>query len=287
MASWAVTGLRLALPGSEIWWAVEDRCQPVIDSPTLINRVAPARRTLWKQGRWSLAAWRDQLSFYGTLRKQRFDLGFDLHGHAKTALCLRLASPKRRIAGEAQDALARWLSPTVHHDKVHMVERQCESVSSAVPITLPDQPLLPFAHVARDPKLVTIMTGGSRPEKLIDIRLFEAVAHHLAQRGLTVRFVGGPADPLPGGGPWEDHVGSLGLLETYRTVARSGVHISGDTWTGHAAAAAGTPVLSLWRWDRYQPEVFRPYSDRGIVLDGRSKALEAHEIVAAALELSA
>ena len=71
---------------------------PVVDENRLVNSVAEFPRDKWKANRWSPATWREQLRAYAGLRKHKFDWGLDLQGHSKTALALRIAKPKRRLA---------------------------------------------------------------------------------------------------------------------------------------------------------------------------------------------
>jgi ADP-heptose:LPS heptosyltransferase len=69
-------------------------------------------------------------------------------------------------------------------------------------------------------------------------------------------------------------------------VALSSVHLAADTGTGHIAAAYGTPVVSVF--GPTQPQNYRPYTDRGIVLRGPEDTTNVppDDVLAAALKLA-
>src|SRR5690242_8041064 len=103
--------IRERFPDGFLIWAVETRCAAVVETETLVDRRMEFPRDKWKKARWSAQTWREQLARYLSLRKLKLDYGIDLQGHSKTALCLRLANPKARIAVRATDSLARMLNP--------------------------------------------------------------------------------------------------------------------------------------------------------------------------------
>ena len=89
------------------------------------------------------------------------------------------------------------------------------------------------------------------------------------RNGSEVAFLGGPTDVAPKVDGAKDLVGKLTLRQTMAWVAESDLHLVADTGTGHIAAAYGVPTISVF--GPTDPKVFRPYTDRGLVLRKSNK----------------
>lgn len=270
MAVPTAAAFRRAHPQARIGWVVEERCAPVVDSATLVDVLAEYPRQRWKARAWSVGTWREQLAFYAKLRRQRFDFGLDLQGHSKTAICLRLATPKRRLAARGTDPLARRLNPIaqIPDGIVHTVERNLEAlfeltgIRGAAEFRMPD--VLGEVDIGRDGRLATIGVGGGQPEKRYPTACWGEVAKGLLERGWRVAFLGGPGEDAPPVESASNLVGKTSLRETMAWIAASDLHLAADTGTGHLAAAYGVPVVSVF--GPTDPAVFRPYSERARVL---------------------
>lgn len=291
MTVWAVTALRRAVPDCEIVWAVQARPAPVIDAQRLAEPAVFPRED-WKRARWSPRTWRDQLRAYTSLRRHRFDVGFDFQGHSKTALCLRIAGCSQRFSSRATDAMARRLCPPVDQSllRIHEVERAYDLVLTAIPLGGLESSIMPdlaaeaavFRAGFGAGPLATIQTGAGEADKAYPH--WSDVAGGLATQGWTVVAVGGQNDPrLPE--PAVDRVGRLDLRGAMAAVLASDVHLAADTGTGHVAAAYGVPVVSVF--SKNEPERFRPYSAQATVLrEGRSAAnVRPEDVVEAAVRL--
>ncbi len=287
MAAWAATAIRERHHDAFLCWAVEGRCAPVIDRHRLVTQRVEFPRDRWKQARWSPRTWQEQIQKYSRLRPLRFDLGFDLQGHSKTALCLRLAKPKRRIAADATDSLAKLLNPVLPRpsESMHTVEWNHAVLNHLGDFPMPLGPILPDVGAERDPKLVTISVSAGAAEKAYPLSQWETVAQQLIADGYHVTFLGGRTDPHPTVG--EDLVGKLRLKDTLRLVASSAVHLAADTGTGHMSAAVGTPVVSVF--GPTDPIRFRPFTSNGMVLHAGSRPgdVSAADILEAARALLA
>jgi ADP-heptose:LPS heptosyltransferase len=111
MASWAATAIRGRYPDAFLCWAIESHCMAIVDRNDLVDVVEAFPRDRRKREPRSPRTCCEQLVRYVRMRRHRFDLGIDLQGHTKTALCLRLACPKVRVALRATDAFAARLNP--------------------------------------------------------------------------------------------------------------------------------------------------------------------------------
>ncbi|AIE84251.1 glycosyl transferase family protein [Fimbriimonas ginsengisoli Gsoil 348] len=268
----------------------------MIDRTDLATQVWELPRDRWKRARWSPKTWAEQVSAYGRLRRLKFDIGIDLQGHSKTAICLRLSGAKRRIAAKATDAFAAKLNPVFGQRpaEMHVVEWNQQVLSAAGDFRLPDAPIMPRRqdafeairrHIVEGKRLATISVSAGQPDKAYLAENWRVVAEALLADGYQVAYLGGPTDSPMNQEGTIDLVGKLPLSETLAAVQCSHLHLAGDTGTGHMAAACGVPVVSVF--GPTDPAVFRPYTDNGIVLrDGRETSLVAPErVIRAAHEL--
>jgi ADP-heptose:LPS heptosyltransferase len=296
MAAHVPSRIRRSEPDAEITWAVDQRCLPIIDAEILCNRIAPIARDLWHQQRWHPKHWYSALVSYGQLRSHRFDVGLDLQGHSKTAICLRIANPKRRLAIKATDEFARLLNPVLPEARQvsHSVERALDCLQAVSGYDGDSSPIMPAFRDERTRmrslipsrgRLISIVVDAGHPKKAYSSANWLVVARALVEGGDTVVFLGGKeaqAPHLPG---TVDLVGKLSLAEACATVGESAAVLCGDTGPGHVAAALGTPVVSIF--GPTNPAVFRPWTDRGIVLhEGESPDLvRPEQILSAANEI--
>ncbi|MBS1713814.1 MAG: glycosyltransferase family 9 protein [Armatimonadetes bacterium] len=264
MTTWPVTALREHLPEAHIVWAVQDRCAPVVDTDRLVSSLHVVPRDAWKRRRWSPAVWREQVLSYTALRRSGIDVGFDFQGHSKTALMLRLSGAKERFASRATDALAARLNPPVPCEGEHEVERGLSLVRHRFAVMAPLRTVMPEVATLLKRGYVSLQTGTGEPDKSYPAEKWRDVAHRLVSAGLRVVTTGSGSDPRLDVTGVEETVGTLGLRETLAVVAGSDVHLAGDTGTGHAAAAYGVPVVSLF--GRTDPARFRPWTPKGDVL---------------------
>ncbi|HLK14092.1 MAG TPA: glycosyltransferase family 9 protein [Fimbriimonadaceae bacterium] len=287
MAAWAATAYRDKYPDGKLVWAVDPRCSAVVETDRLVTSLAEFPRDKWKSGRWSPSTWREQLQTYAGLRRHRFDWGVDLQGHSKTALALRIAKPMRRIAVGATDLLARRMNPQLapSPDGTHTVERNHTALGTFDEFELPERPMMPAVTGGRDAKLVTISTGAGSKQKMWLPERWSEVAAGLIAEGFRVTMLGGPDDPRVEAPGVEDLVAKIPLVETMGWVARSALHLSADTGTGHMAAAYGVPVVSVF--GPSDDRRFRPFTKEGVVLKSGATTAEigAEEVLAAAERL--
>jgi ADP-heptose:LPS heptosyltransferase len=278
MAVPVASAIRAKYPDAHITWAVEPYCSPVIDTERLVNEAILFPRDDWQRHRWSPKTWRDQLKTYLSMRGRNFDIGIDLQGHAKTAMCLRLAKPRKRIAVAAKDLVAKRLNPKVEVGRMdkHTIEHGLFALSKLEDFPTDVQFIMPrlraeceavSKRLTNGKPLATISISAGGSAKIYPVDRWATVAQGLISRGFQVAFLGGPKDPaspLPSARDW---VGKLTLRESMAAVSLSAIHLAADTGSGHMAAAYNVAVVSVFgttsvRW-------YRPYTSNGIVLDGQ------------------
>lgn len=286
------TSIREAIPDAEIWWAIEPRCEAVVDTERLVNRKALFDREGWKNRKPGPRLWRDQILAYRTLREAHFDIGIDLQGHFKTALALRFARPRKRLAATAHDALAGSLNPVAQGDplSMHTVEWNLNALAQLGEFSTKPTWIMPKLREERKKieelispgkPLVTISVSAGQPRKTYPLDRWERIGAELIARGCQVAFLGGPGDPparVPDSINW---VGSLSLSETMAALALSRLHLAADTGSGHIAAAYGVPTISVF--GPTSPRLFRPYSPCATVLrNGEDpKSVDVESVLAA------
>lgn len=293
MAAHVPSRIRRAEPDSVIHWAVERRCSDVVDVERLCQAKHEIPRDVWRKARWSPATWRANLAYYARLRRERFDVGLDLQGHLKTALCLRLAMPARRLAIQATDSLSKALNPVAPplEGPRHCVEKALHCLAQVADFEAASDPIMPSlaseraeirAGVPAGRPLVTIAVNAGQWDKAYPLERWSPVAAHFTGSA-TVAFLGGPESDAPPVKGTLDWVGKLTLAQSMAAIAESALHIAGDTGAGHIAGAYETPVVSVF--GPTDPAVFRPYTDRGVVLrEGPATELVSPDKVVAAGE---
>lgn len=293
MSAYIATAIRVAQPGARIVWAAESRCSPVIDRNRLITDLVEFPRDRWRKKRWSPATWREQLSLFSKLRRAKCSVGLDLQGHSKTAICLRIANPNRRLSVFATDALARRLNPMLQGDPdgKHRVERMMDGLRTFGDFELPEHPIMPNPFPSADlgfsptARLVTISTGAGAINKQYSAEQWREVATGLVSQGFHVAFLGATVDPMIEVPETQSFVGRFDLRQTMSAVAHSTIHLAADTGTGHMAAAFGVPFVSVF--GPTDSDLFRPYSSKGVVLrqSDRPSDVRPQRILAAVEEL--
>jgi ADP-heptose:LPS heptosyltransferase len=275
--------IRQAAPDAEIWWAVEPRCEAVLDTSSLVNRKVYFDRQGWKRRRAKLSVWREQVLTYACLRRAHFDLGIELQGHFKTALALRIASPKKRIAAVARDEGAKRLNPVAESARrhIHVVERNLGALAELGPFNTQPHWIMPSvekeatlvrSRILKNKPLATISVGAGHTKKILPGEKWGQTASEMLKRGFQVAFLGGADESAPPIEGTIDFVGKLSLAETMAAVTLSRIHIAADTGTGHLAAAYGIPVVSVF--GATDPVLFRPYTNRCKVVEQNCKPAE-------------
>jgi lipopolysaccharide heptosyltransferase II len=108
-------------PHARLSWIVDERCFEILESNPFLEKIF-----IWDRKQISF-------SYYKNLRKQlkaqKFDLSIDLHGLAKSAMLVKLASAKFTIASSSTNGMREfsWLfSKEIKSSSRHCVERHFE-----------------------------------------------------------------------------------------------------------------------------------------------------------------
>ncbi len=272
--------VRAAYPAARIAWAVEPPAAPLLeDHPALDERLIFERAA-------------GALGFVRFLRRVRaagFDLVLDLQRHLKSGLVSAASGARVRVGFHRRNAKElNWLFNTHTIDPVEARGFKLEQyLRFATLLELPEtEPRFGLTLRAEEETRVRALTAPlARPFAALFVastwesRLwfpegFAAVADGLDTMGLDAVLVGG-ADARGIGAesaalarrPPLDLTGRTSLREAYGVLARARLAIGPDSGPMHLAAAAGTPVVSLW--GATTPARSAPFGSEDLVLVGR------------------
>ena len=266
----AVLGLRAAIPGCTIGWAIEPGWLPLLigshgPGPT-VDRVHPVPARKWQKHPFTFTTAAEIAALRRELRAARYHLCIDLQGSLKSAIVGRLAgAPSFTGMDHPREQAARRLySNRVSCVTRHVVEQACELVTAAVGQSIcPAVVQLPTDADAEGWCTAALIRAGISerfvllaPEagwgaKQWGESRYTQLAIRLRQAGFGV-IINAPAG-TPGphlANTIADAAGVHGLSSTVAQLIaltrRAALVIGGDTGPVHLAAALGRPVVALF-----------------------------------------
>lgn len=279
--------VRAAYPRAHIAWAVEPAAAPLLeDHPALDERLIFERAG-------GAGAF---LRFLRRVRAARFDLVLDLQRHLKSGLVSAASRAPVRVGFHRRNAKElNWLFNTHTIEPVAARGFKLEQyLRFAAFLELPE--IAPRFGLSLRPeeeaRVRSLVTPLERPFAALFVsstwesRLwfpegFAAVADGLDALGLDAVLVGGPDARQIGAAsvalarhPPLDLSGRTSLREAYGVLARARVAIGPDSGPMHLAAAAGTPVVSLW--GATTPARSAPFGSEDLVLVGRAPCVPCY-----------
>lgn len=213
------------------------------------------------------------LALIGRLRRERFDLVYDLQGNDRTNLLLQTLRPAPpRWSGVAFGCALPHRNPD--RMKMHTLERQAEQLRDAgiwadaptSPGTAPApnvdwilalKPQTPAEALAEARPIALLVPGAAphRPAKRWPTSNYAALARELGHRGFAVQLIGGPAEAelaadIQAQAPEAvSLIGRTDFAGVAALGARAAVAVGNDTGPLHLIAAAGAPTLALFSSD--------------------------------------
>ena len=249
--------LRAGYPRAQIAWAVEPRAAPLLEHHPALDA-----RLVFERSGGATAFWR----FLRRVRAQGFDLALDLQRHAKSGLVSFASAAPIRIGFDRRNAKElNWLWNTHRIERVEPRGWKLEQyLRFGALLELPESPIafditLTAAEETRVTALLAplarpfaaFFVGSTWESRLWFPKGFAAVADALDALGLDAVLLGG----------------SDASASASATSARARVAVGPDSGPMHLAAAAGTPVVSLW--GATTPARSAPYGSEDLVLVGR------------------
>ena len=272
--------VRAGYPGAHLAWAVEPTAAPILAAhPALDDRLVFERR----------GGARAFLAFLRRVRGEGFDLVLDLQRHAKSGLVSAATRAPVRVGFHRRNAKElNWLWNTHTIDPVEPLGWKLEQYlrfadflelpeaapSFDVTLTRDEDASVARALAPLGRPFAALFLGSTWESRLWFAESYAAVVDALATRGLDTVLVGGSdvralADETVrlSARPPLDLTARASLRESYGVLARARVAIGPDSGPMHLAAAAGTPVVSLW--GATTPARSAPFGSHDYVLVGR------------------
>ena len=272
--------LRAGYPNAHIAWAVEPRSAPILAAhPALDERLIFERR----------GGARTFFAFLRRVRHDDFDLVLDLQRHAKSGLVSFASRAPVRVGFHRRNTKElNWLCNTHSIDPVEPRGWKLDqylrfadflelpSFPPRFDVTLtPDeearvaQLLVPLAR-----PFAALFLGSTWGSRVWFAERYATLIDGLDARGLDTVLVGGAdvrtmadATVRRSARPPLDLTERTTLRESYGVLARARVAVGPDSGPMHLAAAAGTPVVSLW--GATTPARSAPFGSEDLVLVGR------------------
>ena len=272
----AIAALREALPLAQIELLASERAMPLIPDG-LVDRQIPFQRSGGGASR-EIFAWRN-LRMLSVLRGRKYDTIIFFHHFTLRAgvfkfWLLAKASGAGRIIG-LKNHHVRFLTDWVH-DEGFVARHQAQYWLDLVallgasgrprPARVKRQAMPALAPAKRDQPIVVMHTGsgGYSKARRWERAGFAAVARGLQEeRGAAIVLVGQPDDEADLVEDLLDQkpinlTGATTLPQLAEVIASADLFIGADSGVMHIAAAAGTPVLSIF--GPSNPAAWRPWA---------------------------
>ena len=266
----AVAGLRQAVPGCRIGWAVEPRWEPLLrgsdGNMPLVDRVHLVATKRWQRNPLSTETVREIAALRRELRAERYDLCFDLQGSMKSGVVGRLAGASRFVGPLRPREMPAGLFYTdnVSLSAENVIGQACELLTGGLGIEIAEarvslpvdeaaeqwrQAVWRGTRIAEKPCVVLVPTAGWGAKEWGTER-FAELAARLCRGGCKVLLNKGPGSDQGMFSEIANHSGARPIECTLpRLVAmtrRASLVVGGDTGPVHLAAALGRPVVALF-----------------------------------------
>jgi heptosyltransferase I len=266
----ALAALRKKYPRAWIGWAVDERCAPVLEANNFLDEVIVLDRP-----KYSIPY---LLKMRKYLRSKDIDLSIDFHGLLKSALIVKLAGAKFRLASSSTNGMREfsWLfskeikpaSADTHCVERHLAVARylgCDVSRERLryPFTVTEEEKKSAAEkllakgVNLSKPIALMHPGGGWIARRWFPERFAALADRLsAELGMQAALIGGREGGSSEKGineeiraaakhPLIDLTGELTLKELAAVIQRASVYIGNEAGPMHLAVALGAPVVAI------------------------------------------
>jgi ADP-heptose:LPS heptosyltransferase len=267
-------------PDVQVSVVSEPLAAPILEGHPLIDQLLVTHKTFGSK-----------LALVGKLRREKFDLAFNLHGGTTGMLLAAMSGARRSFA--FRDQRASWMltdrapGPDVilNRESIHSVEQQLALLHWAG-VPMPERPRLALQFNADDTKRVRekLIDAGLSSAQLVSSRFaivapgaafeskrwnsngFSSVVDHLSSRcQLESIIVAGPGQESLAREVADSSTSNprllsgMNLTEVAALIETFGqIFIGNDSGLMHIAAAVGCPVVAIL--GSSNPDVWRPWA---------------------------
>lgn len=263
----AAAALKSSFPDSRITWIVEQGAGRILEGCPVIDELVCVDTRRWRKAFWQPTVWKEALAALLKLKRDSFDVAFDLQGLLKSGVISALSSARVRLGfsnnGLREEASRFFLTHQIVVDsRSHVIEKNLQlvravgakSTSYSFPIHVDSSDEAYVDGVLQGLERFAIVNpGGGWKTKLWAPERFGQLVD-----GLQEQF-GLPS--LITVGPGEEHLAEA-LIKSSRTAAarrvettlkqfvalarRAALFVGGDTGPLHLAAACSTPIVGIY-----------------------------------------
>lgn len=281
-----VHALATEFPGARIDWLVDPRYAPMVRMVRGLTRaVAFDPRGLMTSERRSAT-----LSVLAGLRRERYDVVYDLQGLVKSAAAARLAGGDEVVGFERADlrepAARFFYTRTVDVSAVpHVIDKNLRlvgSLSSAVfALDVPSPSWMDAVRAASGASgFIVVNPGAGWPNKRWPAARFGALASALrSSHGVASLVLWGPGEEqladavVEASGGAARRAPATDIVESFALLREARLAVAGDTGPLHVAGAVGTPVVALF--GPTYPERNGPWRDDDAIVS-RAAVCQCH-----------
>ncbi len=245
------------------------------DMSGFIDRVETIdRRGFEKKSRFIRTLWGAILTLK-RLRRNRFDIIFDLQGFGETAIIALLAGAPIRVGRIKDSPLRKRIynsAITADWEKVHRIHFFIKAVSKGCGMPSPDLFEFPVLllpdKIEKRKNLIGLNIGASTESRRWSERNFFELSKRLSLMGFSIRFFLGPQESflVPETkkicleNNWNFFSGNS-LESLISGISECSLLVSNDTGPGHVAAAIGIPVITLFSRNPTNTHMLTPIKD--------------------------
>ncbi|HLQ77777.1 MAG TPA: glycosyltransferase family 9 protein, partial [Terriglobia bacterium] len=260
----SVAQLRTAFPKAEIDWLIERKNKIAVEMSGLDVKLVPIDTYQWRNSP-GIGSAKEIGEFVWALRTDGYDCVIDFQGLLKSAFFAYLSGAPIRIGWERdflRESVSRiFYTEVVKPKRIHIIDQQMELLRpigiepdwyTEVPLHASDT-----ARQSVETKLkglkdyVVINPGGNWVTKCWHPERYGELAGRLIKDGLPVAVTCGPGEEemvrtMLRTGADGAHQVSTNLEELVALCEKARLFVGGDTGPMHFAAAAGTPIVSIF-----------------------------------------
>jgi len=272
--------LKKCFPGLRVHWVIAEPLKDLLEGHPLIEKLWVIKKDNWKKPARIFETLSEFKALSKNLKKERFDIAFDLQGLLRSGIIIKSSGAKVRVGfKEAREGGHLFYTHKVEGGKgIHAVERYLKLAESIAPGVLCQTeiefPLIRAKDFTPPFKEYAVLAPGARwASKRWPAGDFGKLAAMLPLKSVIIgsNSEKALADEVArtSGGNAVSFAGKSGLKELVELIRQARFMVTNDSGPMHIAAALGVPVFAVF--GPTDPALTGPYG-KGMRVVLREKA---------------